>query len=94
MYKLKVHSELSLSYWLSRSNFQQQVVRHAICYDSAWYAAIPLDLFRLTHLHCTVLSIAGIICQHLNVLCESSSFNIHFASLYLDLIDTFSVKYV
>ncbi|KAI0280622.1 DUF300-domain-containing protein [Russula aff. rugulosa BPL654] len=38
------------------------------------------------------LSIAGIICQHLNVLCESSSFNVHFASLYLDIIDTFSVN--
>ncbi|KAI0280625.1 DUF300-domain-containing protein [Russula aff. rugulosa BPL654] len=38
------------------------------------------------------LSIAGIICQYFNVLCESSSFNVHFASLYLDVIDFFSVS--
>ena len=45
MYTLKVPSGLPLSYWFSRSNFQQLVVRHAICCGSAWYAyapAIPL----------------------------------------------------
>jgi len=34
-----------------------------------------------------VLTIIGIICQHFNVLCESASYNVHFAALYLDLID-------
>lgn len=38
------------------------------------------------------LSIAGIICQRFNVLCESSSYNVHFASLYLDTIDLISVS--
>ncbi|KAN0107462.1 DUF300 domain containing protein [Russula decolorans] len=38
------------------------------------------------------LSIAGIICQSFNVLCDSSSYNVHFASLYLDTIDFISVS--
>jgi hypothetical protein len=38
MYTLKVPFELSLSYWSSRTDFQQLVVRHAICCGSAWYA--------------------------------------------------------
>jgi hypothetical protein len=33
------------------------------------------------------LSITGIICQHFNVLCESGSYNVHFAKVYLDAID-------
>ena len=44
MYTLKVPSKLSLSCWFSRSNVQQQVVRHAICCDSAWYVYVPAFL--------------------------------------------------
>ncbi|KAF8490149.1 DUF300-domain-containing protein [Russula emetica] len=39
-----------------------------------------------------VLTIVAIICQRFNVLCESSSYNVHFASLYLDTIDFISVS--
>ncbi|KAI0280624.1 DUF300-domain-containing protein [Russula aff. rugulosa BPL654] len=37
------------------------------------------------------LTIAGIICEHFNVLCDSKSFNIHFASFYLNMIQFFSL---
>ncbi|EGN97669.1 hypothetical protein SERLA73DRAFT_184469 [Serpula lacrymans var. lacrymans S7.3] len=37
-------------------------------------------------------SIAGIICQAYNVLCESGSFNVHFANVYLEAIDFVSIS--
>lgn len=95
MFTLKVPSKLFLSCWFSRSNFQQQVVRHAICCGTAWYAYVSNSSAHiLTHVHCAALSIAGIICQHFDVLCESSPYNIHFASLYLDTIDFIAVRYI
>jgi len=38
------------------------------------------------------ISIAGIICQALNVLCESGSYSVHFAAVYLDAIDFVSIS--
>jgi len=37
-------------------------------------------------------SIAGIICQAYNVLCESGSFDVHFANVYLEAIDFVSIS--
>jgi hypothetical protein len=42
----------------------------------------------------TAISIAGIICQAFNVLCESGSYSVHFAAVYLDAIDFVSIRYV
>ncbi|KAF7315620.1 hypothetical protein MIND_00077400 [Mycena indigotica] len=39
-----------------------------------------------------IVSIAGIICQAYNVLCESQGFNIHFASVYLEAVDFASIS--
>ncbi|KAF9061573.1 DUF300-domain-containing protein [Rhodocollybia butyracea] len=38
------------------------------------------------------ISIAAIICQALNVLCESEGFNFHFANVYFEIIDFFSIS--
>jgi len=38
------------------------------------------------------VSIAGIICQALNVLCESEGFNVHFANVYLEAVDFVSIS--
>jgi hypothetical protein len=38
------------------------------------------------------ISIAGIVTQALGVLCESSSFNVHFASVYLQAVDFVSIR--
>lgn len=39
------------------------------------------------------VSIVGIICQALNILCESQGFNVHFANVYLEAIDFVSIRY-
>ncbi|KAH9954598.1 organic solute transporter Ostalpha-domain-containing protein [Russula dissimulans] len=38
------------------------------------------------------VSIAGIICQHYNVLCASGSYSVHFAEVYLESIDATSIS--
>ncbi|ETW76861.1 hypothetical protein HETIRDRAFT_442143 [Heterobasidion irregulare TC 32-1] len=38
------------------------------------------------------VSIAGIICEKYKVLCESGSYNVHFAKVYLDAIDFVSIS--
>ncbi|KJA14415.1 hypothetical protein HYPSUDRAFT_49204 [Hypholoma sublateritium FD-334 SS-4] len=38
------------------------------------------------------VSIVGIICQALNILCESQGFNVHFANVYLEAIDFVSIS--
>ncbi|TFY60687.1 hypothetical protein EVG20_g7331 [Dentipellis fragilis] len=40
------------------------------------------------------VSIAGIICEKYKVLCESGSYNVHFAAVYLDFVDFFSIRSV
>lgn len=40
----------------------------------------------------TVISIIGIICQALNILCESQGFNPHFANVYLEAIDFVTIR--
>jgi len=37
-------------------------------------------------------SIVGIICEKLNVLCESAGFNVHFANVYLEAVDFVSIS--
>jgi len=39
-----------------------------------------------------VVSIAGMICQHYNVLCASGSYSIHYAQVYLESIDAISIS--
>ena len=46
------------------------------------------DIFR------TAITIAGIICQHYNVLCASGPYSVHFAEVYLDAVDFVSIRYV
>lgn len=41
-----------------------------------------------------VISIIGIICQSLNVLCEAESFNFSFAEVYLEIFDFISIRFV
>lgn len=44
-----------------------------------------------------LVSITGIICQVFGVLCESAGFTlnaVHFANIYLEIIDFFSITYV
>jgi len=38
------------------------------------------------------VSLAGIICQAYNVLCDTSSFNVHFANVYLEAVDFASIS--
>lgn len=38
------------------------------------------------------VSIAGIVCQHYNVLCASGAYSIHFAEVYLESIDFVSIS--
>ena len=69
------------------------MVCHAIRYTSTWYVlhlGRPFTLF----LHRTVISITGIICQAFNVLCTSESWNIHYAQVYLEFVDFFSIRYI
>ena len=40
----------------------------------------------------TAITLIAIICQATGVLCESQSYNFHFASVYLDAIDFVSVR--
>lgn len=40
------------------------------------------------------ITIAGIICQHYNVLCASGPYSVHYAEVYLDVIDFVSIRYV
>jgi len=39
-----------------------------------------------------LVSIVGIICQALSILCESEGFNAHFASVYLEAVDFVSIR--
>jgi hypothetical protein len=41
----------------------------------------------------TVVSIAGIICESFDVLCNSSQFNFRFAKIYLEIVDFFSIRF-
>jgi len=38
-------------------------------------------------------SIAGIICEAFNVLCDSGPYSVHFANVYLEVIDFISIRY-
>ncbi len=67
------------------------VVCHAICFDPARYALIPPSDLRSSDV---AITIAGIICQHYNVLCASGPFSVHYAEVYLDAIDFVSISYV
>lgn len=40
----------------------------------------------------TVVSIVGIICEALGVLCESQGFDAHYANVYLEAIDFVSIR--
>jgi hypothetical protein len=40
------------------------------------------------------MSIAGIICQAYNVLCSSESWSLHYAQVYLDVVDFISIRYI
>ncbi|KAF9471458.1 DUF300-domain-containing protein [Pholiota conissans] len=40
-----------------------------------------------------LISIIGIICQALNILCESKGFDVHFANVYLEAIDFVSISF-
>jgi hypothetical protein len=40
------------------------------------------------------ISIAGIVTQAYGVLCDSSSFNVHFASVYLNALDFVAIRCV
>ena len=46
-----------------------------------------------TELFSAAVSIAGIICEKYKVLCESGSYNVHFAKVYLDAIDFVSIRW-
>ena len=48
----------------------------------------------LAHVHRTAISIAGIVCQHYNVLCASGAYSIHFAEVYLESVDFVSIRYI
>jgi hypothetical protein len=47
----------------------------------------PLYTTLVPNLSPSAISIAGIICQAYNVLCESEGFNAHFANVYLEAVD-------
>jgi hypothetical protein len=70
------------------------VVCHAICFDPARYALIPRSDLRSCGSSYVAITIAGIICQHYNVLCASGPFSVHYAEVYLDAIDFVSIRYV
>ena len=40
-----------------------------------------------------VVSIVGIVCQKLAILCDSEGFNPHYVSVYLDAVDFASIRY-
>ncbi|KIK56471.1 hypothetical protein GYMLUDRAFT_47008 [Collybiopsis luxurians FD-317 M1] len=54
-------------------------------YTLKW-CALQYVIFR------PAISIAGIICEKLNVLCESQGFDVHFANVYLEAIDFVSIS--
>ena len=49
---------------------------------------------RSSLMYITAVSIAGIICQHYNVLCASGPFSVHFAEVYLESADFISIRYI
>jgi hypothetical protein len=55
------------------------------------YALFPRSDLRSSY---KAIAIAGIICQHYNVLCASGPFSVHYAEVYLDAIDFVSIRYV
>jgi hypothetical protein len=67
------------------------VVCHAIYFDLARYTLITRSDLCPSYV---TITIAGIICQHYNVLCVSGPFGIHYAEIYLDSIDFVSISYV
>ena len=70
------------------------VVCATIRYSTTVYAAVlpPSLNIRLTSSF-PVLSLAGIICEHYGVLCESGPWSFKTAHAYLTIIDFFSITY-
>ena len=38
-------------------------------------------------------TIAGIICEHFGVLCETAGYNVHFAAVWIEVIEFISIRY-
>ena len=70
------------------------MVCHAIRFDPARYELIPRPDLHSSDVYRTAITIAGIICQHYNVLCASGPYSVHYAEVYLDAIDFVSIRYV
>ena len=94
MYTIKA-SQRNLTKSEYNTYFCRSVGCFAICHCSASW--VPTSLFVLSFsLTClpAVVSIAGIICERLGVLCQSAGFNFHFAEVYLAIIDFISIRFV
>lgn len=95
MYTLKVMKD---AHSRNRRSFPvRSVVCPAICHFQTWcvvrsFFSDTLELISTASL--SAISIAGIICEKLNVLCESQGFDVHFANVYLEAIDFVSIRCV
>jgi hypothetical protein len=69
----------------------------AICHFQTWcvvrsFFSHTLELISTASL--SAISIAGIICEKLNVLCESQGFDVRSANVHLEAIDFVSIRCV
>lgn len=81
-----------LTFWVGLLHVYYQMGCTSVCYCSPRY---PIsDYFSANANLFAAVSIAGIICEKLNVLCDSSGFDVHFANVYLEAVDFVSIRCV
>lgn len=76
-------------YTLKWSVLQYAIIRPGLL------SCLPAEENGLTDecLNFIAVSIAGIVCEAFNVLCESE-WSVHFAGVYLEAVDFVSIRYV
>jgi hypothetical protein len=89
VYRQSECSETSLTY----NPTHQLVACSSICHRPPTYV-FPVILITICQIHFLVVSIAGIICEKYNVLCETAGFSPYFANVYLESIVFASIRLV
>lgn len=96
MYAVKVREAFSnnrINLFISVVSDQWAVLQYVVVRPRT-YAYLLSKISCTDLLTIIVISIIGIICQALNILCESQGFNPHFANVYLEAIDFVTIRWV
>lgn len=71
------------------------VVCSAICYYPTWYVSLNICSTAIfIHIDISVASIAGIICEKLDILCEADGYSLKYAAIYIEGLDFISIRYL